>query len=125
MIAASFCRAPPALPTRLFLKVWPFLLIAPLALLVFAIWERIAAYGLTPDRYLLALFAVLLAVILLLQIDRRWRDDIRVIPGTRRNLASLRELWSLGDDRGFRRLAGIARLRKPTGCSAPLMRMAG
>jgi hypothetical protein len=67
-------------PTRLFLKVWPLLLIVPLALLVFAVWERIAAYGLTPERYLLALFAIFLAIILLAQVDRRWRDDIRVIP---------------------------------------------
>jgi len=79
MIAAPFAETA-RLPTRIFLKVWPYLLIVPLALLVFAIWERIAAYGLTPERYLLALFAVLLAVILLLQLDRRWRDDIRVIP---------------------------------------------
>jgi len=67
-------------PTRLFLKVWPYLLIVPLALLCFAVWERIAAYGLTPERYLLALFAVFLAIILVAQYDRRWRDDIRVIP---------------------------------------------
>ena len=44
------------------------------------VWERIAAYGLTPERYLLALFAILLALILVTQIGRRWRDDIRVIP---------------------------------------------
>jgi len=67
-------------PTRLFLRIWPYLLIVPLALLAFAVWERIAAYGLTPERYLLALFAIFLAIILFSQVDRRWRDDIRVIP---------------------------------------------
>jgi hypothetical protein len=67
-------------PTRLFLLVWPYLLLVPLALLGFAAWERIAAYGLTPERYLLALFALLLALVLVTQIDRRWRDDIRLIP---------------------------------------------
>jgi hypothetical protein len=80
MVAAPF-RESGRLPTRLFLNVWPYLLIVPLALLAFAIGERIAAYGLTPERYLLALFAVFLAIILLVQIDRRWRDDIRIIPG--------------------------------------------
>ena len=79
MIAAPFAETA-RLPTRLFLKVWAYFLIVPLALLIAAIWERIAAYGLTPERYLLVLFAILLGIILLLQINRRWRDDIRVIP---------------------------------------------
>jgi hypothetical protein len=67
-------------PTRLFLRAWPYLLLVPLALLVFAVWERIGAYGVTPERYLLALFAILLTIVLLAQLDRRWRDDIRIIP---------------------------------------------
>jgi Domain of unknown function (DUF4153) len=67
-------------PTRLFLKAWFALLVVPLALLAFAAWQRIAAYGLTPERYLLVLFAIFLALVLMAQIDARLRRDIRVIP---------------------------------------------
>ena len=67
-------------PTRLFLKAWFALLVVPLALLAFAVWQRIAAYGLTPERYLLVLFAIFLALVLMAQIDARLRRDIRVIP---------------------------------------------
>ena len=58
--ARSRARADAALPR------WsgPCLLLVPLVLLVFAVWQRVAAYGLTPERYALALFAVFLLVIL-------------------------------------------------------------
>jgi hypothetical protein len=42
-------------------RIWPYLAIAPLALLAVAIFERVGAYGLTPDRYMLALMGALCA----------------------------------------------------------------
>jgi hypothetical protein len=42
-------------------RIWPFLLVAPLVLLAFAIVERVGEYGLTPDRYMAALLGVLCA----------------------------------------------------------------
>jgi hypothetical protein len=67
-------------PTRLFLRWWAIGLVVPLVLLVVAIAERIGAYGVTPERYALALFAVFLGAVLLAQFHPRLRSDIRVIP---------------------------------------------
>ncbi len=44
---------------RLLWRIWPFLLVAPLVLLAFAIIERVGEYGLTPDRYMAALLGAL------------------------------------------------------------------
>lgn len=64
-------------PTRLFLRLWPLVLPAPLLLLFYAVMLRIEAHGVTPERYLLALFGMVAAVIVALQIPRRTRGDIR------------------------------------------------
>jgi hypothetical protein len=68
-------------PTRLFLRLWPFVLPVPLVLLFYAVWLRVGDYGLTPQRYLLGLFGVTVAVMLLLQIPRSTRGDIRILAG--------------------------------------------
>jgi len=68
-------------PTRLFLRLWPFFLPIPLVLLFYALGVRIANYGVTPERYLLGLFGVVAALILLIQLRPRMRGDIRVIAG--------------------------------------------
>ena len=68
------------LPTRLFLRFWAVPLIVPLLLLVIAAGLRIAGHGITPERYGLALFALFLAIVLIAQVPRRTRGDIRVIP---------------------------------------------
>jgi hypothetical protein len=68
-------------PTRLFLRLWPFILPVPLILLFYALWLRVGDYGLTPERYLLALFGVTVAAVLLLQIPRSTRGDIRILAG--------------------------------------------
>ena len=67
-------------PTRLFLRWWPVPLVVPLALLVDATWLRISDLGLTPEHYGLAMFAMFLALVILAQMPRRLRADIRVIP---------------------------------------------
>ena len=69
------------LPTRLFLRFWAVLLAVPTGLLAYAIWLRIDAYGVTPQRYALALGAVYLGLLLLAQLDARLRGDLRVIGG--------------------------------------------
>jgi hypothetical protein len=68
-------------PTRLFLRLWPFVLPVPLILLGYALWLRVGDYGLTPERYLLGLFGVTVAVTLLLQIPKSTRGDIRILAG--------------------------------------------
>jgi hypothetical protein len=66
-------------PTRLFMNLWPFTLPVPLTLLVYALAVRVHAYGLTPERFLLGLFAAAVAIILILQLSRRMRGDIRLL----------------------------------------------
>lgn len=71
-----FARA----PTRLFLRWWAPPLVVPWVLLAIAVWQRIAAYDLTPERYALALFALFLALLLAIQLWRPLRNDTRLIP---------------------------------------------
>lgn len=47
--------------TRLLWRIWPYLAIAPLALLGCALYARIDAYGLTEDRYMAGLLGALCA----------------------------------------------------------------
>jgi hypothetical protein len=68
-------------PTRLFVKLWPLTLPVPLALLIYALGIRVHAYGLTPERFLLGLFAATAAAILLSQLFRKARGDIRLLAG--------------------------------------------
>lgn len=66
-------------PTRAFLKLWPFLLPAPIALLFHALALRVAEYGLTPERALLGLFGAVTVGVVLLQLVPRLRGDVRII----------------------------------------------
>ncbi len=67
-------------PTRFFLRYWAIGLVVPLVLLVVALQQRVATYGVTPERYALGLFALFLGVVLLAQLLPRLRADVRVIP---------------------------------------------
>lgn len=64
-------------PTRLVLRLWPLFFPVPLLLLFYALVLRIGEYGVTPQRYFLALFGLGTAAIVLLQLPRRTRGDIR------------------------------------------------
>lgn len=66
-------------PTRAFLRLWPFMLPIPVALLFYALALRIGAFGLTPERVLLALFGSVTVLLLILQLFPRLRGDIRFI----------------------------------------------
>ena len=66
---------------RLFMQGWFFLLIVPAVLLTMAIWRRLVDYGVTPDRYGIALVAVWVAALVLYLAIRRNRADMRAILG--------------------------------------------
>ena len=66
---------------RLFMRGWFFLLIVPAVLLAMAIWRRLVDYGVTPDRYGIALVAVWVAALVLYLAIRRNRADMRAILG--------------------------------------------
>ena len=54
----------------------------PVLLLFLAAYTRIAAYGLTEQRYLIVLIGVWALILAILRISRPDRFDLRVIPGT-------------------------------------------
>lgn len=66
-------------PSRLLMRIWPWLLPAPVILLFVAGAIRISEAGITPDRYLFVLFGVVLAITAGLQFHPRTRGDIRYL----------------------------------------------
>ncbi|MEL6373184.1 MAG: DUF4153 domain-containing protein [Pseudomonadota bacterium] len=78
---------------RFFWRVWPWLLVVPVGLLVLALAVRVEAYGWTQNRYLLALAALWFAALIVLHGLRfAWRD-LRTVAGT---LALLLALSAFG-----------------------------
>ncbi|MFZ5674895.1 MAG: DUF4153 domain-containing protein [Pseudomonadota bacterium] len=67
---------------RFFMRYWFWFTIVPVILLVIAIWERISTYGVTPDRYGIAVIAVWLALVTLYLAIRRNRADMRALLGS-------------------------------------------
>jgi hypothetical protein len=67
-------------PTRLLVRIWPVAVPIPIALLLFAVFVRIADYGVTPERYLLAAFAVVAIIATAMQMTRL-KGDIRLLAG--------------------------------------------
>lgn len=47
---------------RMFLRFWPLITPIPMLLLFYALWLRISNYGVTPDRYFLVAFAMLMTL---------------------------------------------------------------
>lgn len=66
---------------RLFMRYWFVLTIVPAMLLAIAIWRRIADYGVTPDRYGIAVIAAWVALMTLYLAWRRNFADMRAILG--------------------------------------------
>lgn len=63
---------------RVFVERWFWLTLVPLILLVVAIEQRVADYGITPDRYAIILVALWLIGLAPYLVVRRGRADIRV-----------------------------------------------
>ncbi|MCW2309220.1 DUF4153 domain-containing protein [Rhodobium gokarnense] len=76
-----------------FRRFWFPATIIPVILLAIAVWLRVDAYGLTPERIFLVLVALWLALMALVFTATLGRADIRLIPGI---LAVLFLLGSLG-----------------------------
>lgn len=66
---------------RLFWRYWVWLALMPVALLFLAIYTRIAAYGLTENRYLIVLVGVWALILAGLRIWRGGNFDLRLVPG--------------------------------------------
>jgi len=77
----------------LFLRGWGWLTIVPILLLIWVAWERIAAFGVTPDRYGLLLIALWSTGAAIYWIARREHADMRWLLGS---LALLLLIGSLG-----------------------------
>ena len=67
---------------RWFMRGWFWLLPVPAALLATAIWRRVSDYGVTPDRYGIALVAVWTALLFVYLLWRRNKADMRAIVGS-------------------------------------------
>jgi hypothetical protein len=67
---------------RWFMRGWFWLLPVPAVLLGIAIWRRVSDYGVTPDRYGIALVAVWTAFVFTYLTWRRNRADMRTIVGS-------------------------------------------
>jgi hypothetical protein len=65
-----------------FMRGWFWLLPVPAVLLAIAIWRRVTDYGVTPDRYGIALVAVWTAFVFAYLVWRRNRADMRAIVGS-------------------------------------------
>jgi hypothetical protein len=69
-------------PVRWFMRSWFWLMVIPALMLTLAVWQRIAEYGVTPERYCLCLFAIwLLAMVVYFSVARA-RIDLRAIPAS-------------------------------------------
>jgi Domain of unknown function (DUF4153) len=80
-------------PLRWFMRSWFWLLIVPTVMLTLAVAQRIAEYGVTPERYCLCLFALWLAAMVVYLAAARGGIDLRIIPAS---LAIALLLSSLG-----------------------------
>ncbi len=66
---------------QMFHRFWFLLLPAPVVLLSIAIWRRVSEYGITPDRYGIALVAIWTALVFSYLLVRRKAADMRVLIG--------------------------------------------
>jgi hypothetical protein len=73
------CRDEGTALLRWFRSSWFILTLVPVALLIVGTWRRITDYGITPERYALAVLALWLAGIAACAVWRRGKIDIRLI----------------------------------------------
>ncbi len=67
---------------RWFMRGWFWLIPVPAVLLSIAIWRRVSDYGITTDRYGVALIAIWTALVFLYLVFRRNKADMRLIIGS-------------------------------------------
>jgi len=72
-------RSPVPSIRRLFRALWPPATLVPAGLLALALQKRVAAYGITEDRYLTGLAAMAAVILFGIWLVRR-RLDIRIVP---------------------------------------------
>ncbi len=65
--------------SRFVMRYWPFFVPVPVGMLFVSLFERISAYGVTQERYLLGLAALVVVVAALLQLWQRVRGDHRLL----------------------------------------------
>ena len=84
--------------TRLFARLWAWMMIVPLALLAYAVGIRIAAEGFTLERYYLALATLVAVLVVAVQALPRLRGDIRLMCGLPLALLALSAVgpWGAG-----------------------------
>jgi hypothetical protein len=80
-------------PVRWLMRSFFWLMVIPTFLLALAVWQRIGAYGVTPERYCLCLFALWMTGMIFYFAIARGRIDLRAIPAS---LAVLLLLSTLG-----------------------------
>ncbi|MGC2758625.1 DUF4153 domain-containing protein [Candidatus Binatus sp.] len=69
-------------PVRWFMRSWFWLMVIPMLLLTLAVWQRIAEYGVTPERYFLCLFAIWLLAMAIYMGVAGGNMDLRAIPAS-------------------------------------------
>lgn len=67
---------------RWLMRSWFWLMVVPTFLLTLAVWQRIAEYGVTPERYCLCLFAIWLGAMAIYMGVARGKIDLRAIPAS-------------------------------------------
>jgi hypothetical protein len=97
---------------RLFWRAWPFLLIAPTALLAPSLWVRVSEFGWTPARYFALILGLWTAGVMLVGFVQRGREDLRLINGLFAVLLLVTAFgpWSIADVPArsqFNRLEGL------------------
>jgi hypothetical protein len=81
---------------RWFMRGWFWLTLVPAVLLIAGIWRRLDDYGVTPDRYGIAIIALWLAAVTAYLGYRRNRADMRMILGAMAVLLLLGAAGPLG-----------------------------
>ncbi|OXT00214.1 hypothetical protein B7H23_08540 [Notoacmeibacter marinus] len=65
--------------SRFVMRYWPALVVGPMGLLFVSLYERVAAYGVTEERYLLGLAGLVVLVWAVMQLSARFRNDHRLL----------------------------------------------
>lgn len=79
IVTAGHARERRPATSRFVIRYWPALIAVPVILLLVSLYERVAAYGVTEERYLLGLAGVVALLWAALQFVAYLRNDYRVL----------------------------------------------